>query len=79
MKIYKALSNKSSQVIDQRLEELGKKSNEYIDNLENLKTDSKKRYESFYKRKKIIDLLIYINLVTSPILFGISMYYLFFQ
>jgi len=52
------------------------KSKEYIENLEALKAESTKRYQSYFGRKKIIDILTYINLSITPILFFIIVYIL---
>jgi len=44
-----------------------------------LRESSKKRFKSYYDRKKIIDCLIYINLGLTPIFLIVFSYILFFK
>ena len=44
-----------------------------------MKSNAKKRFDSYYNRKQIIDYLIYINLAITPILLIILSYVLFIK
>jgi len=67
------------ELIEEKINSLSEKSSQYIETTEKLKVDAKKRFESYYNRKKIIDFLIYINLALTPFLFAIVVYILFFK
>lgn len=56
-----------------------KKSFEHVEDIEKLMTKSKERFNSYYRRKKLIDYLIYINLVIAPVLFLIIFYIVFIK
>jgi uncharacterized protein YgiM (DUF1202 family) len=84
------LSDSSQNILEdlkRKIESTYKKNTEHISNeiieaiqkCEELKETSKNDYESHYKRKKIIDYLIYANLGITPILFIILSYVLFFK
>lgn len=62
-----------------KINSLSEKSTQYIETTEKLKADAKKRFESYYNRKKIIDFLIYINLAITPLLFAVIVYILFLK
>lgn len=67
------------ELIEEKINSLSEKSSQYIETTEKLKVDAKKRFESYYNRKKIIDFLVYINLALTPFLFAIVVYILFFK
>jgi len=47
---------------------INKETADTVRKCEELQDNSKKRFKSYYNRKKIIDYLIYINLAVTPIL-----------
>lgn len=65
--------------MNKNLGEISTKSTEYIRDVENLKKDAKKRFESFYGRKKIMDYLIIADLTIVPIILVILTYFMFLE
>ena len=52
----------------------GKASKEYIRDLESMKKDSANRFKTFFKRWEILDYIIVVDLIITPILFVIVLY-----
>jgi hypothetical protein len=78
--VSKGIEKEVGKITDRALKEYGevtKASQNHIKKLEELMTKSKERFNSYYKRKTIIDYLIYANLVITPILFLIVVYVVF--
>lgn len=61
------------------MEQITNKTTNAIENCEDMKVKAKKRFDSYYNRKQIIDYLIYINLAITPILLIILSYVLFIK
>ena len=72
-------SRKLDAMTTNNLKIVSNKSVEYIQELNKLILKANERFESFYHRKKIIDYLIYANLVITPILFLIIVYIVFIK
>lgn len=66
-------------VLSSKLADISTKSTEYIGEVENLKKDAQKRFESFYGRKKWIDYLIIANLTLTPLILAFIVYWTFFK
>lgn len=66
-------------ILSSKLDDLSSKSTEYISQVENLKIDAKKRFESFYGRKKWLDYLIIANLALTPIILIFVIYWTVFK
>lgn len=79
IELIKELKKDIEELTEKKINLLGEKVAEYIKNTEELKQKAKKRFESYYNRKKIIDFLIYINLAITPLLFTVIVYILFFK
>ena len=77
--ILEDLKTKIESTYKKNTENINKEITNTVQKCEELKESSQKQYESHYKRKKIIDYLIYINLGITPILFIILVYVLFFK
>ncbi len=77
--VFNNLNNKIISTYESSTKQITKETAKAIDSCEEIKSDSKKRFESYYNRKKIIDYLIYINLAITPILLIILSYVVFIK
>lgn len=77
--ILETLNNKIHNTYNQNTKDLMSQTTNTIEMCQELQTDAKKRFESYYNRKQIIDYLIYINLAITPILLAILTYVLFIK
>ena len=68
-KVFNNLNNKISSTCENSMEQITNETTKAIKSCEDMKVNAKKRFDSYYNRKKIIDYLIYINLAITPILF----------
>lgn len=77
--VFKKLDNKIYATYKTSTEKIATETTKAIESIEEIKVDSKKRFDSYYNRKKIIDYLIYINLAITPILLLILSYVIFIK
>jgi hypothetical protein len=77
--LISSISKDIDNILSSKLDDLSMKSAEYISEVENLKKDAQKRFESFYGRKKWIDYLIIANLTITPIVLAFIVYVTFFK
>ncbi len=77
--LVKNTSSDLNKVLISKLDDLSTKSAEYIAEVETLKVDAKKRFESFYGRKRWIDYLIIANLTLIPLVLTFMVYWTFFK
>lgn len=66
--VFNNLNNKIISTCENSMEQISNKTINAIESCEEMKINAKKRFDSHYNRKKIIDYLIYINLAITPIL-----------
>lgn len=78
-KLIGSTSQNIDNILTFKLEDISKKSIEYITEAENLKNDAHKRFESFYGRKKWIDYLIIGHLTLTPLILLFLIYWTFFK
>lgn len=62
-----------------KLDDLSKESIEYMEKVEKAKKESQNRFESFWGRKKWIDMLVIFNLALTPIILILISYWIFFK
>lgn len=62
-----------------KLDDLSKESIEYMEKVEKAKKESQNRFESFWGRKKWIDVLVIFNLALTPIILILISYWIFFK
>lgn len=77
--VFKKLDNKIYATYKTSTEKIATETTKAIESIEEIKVDSKKRFDSYYNRKKNIDYLIYINLAITPILLLILSYVIFIK
>ncbi len=77
--IFNNLNNKIISTCENSMEQITNETTKAIESCEDMKTNAKKRFDSYYNRKKIIDYLVYINLAITPILLIILSYVLFIK
>jgi len=65
--ILSNLYTKIENIYKKNTESITEKTIATVQKCQELQEDSKKRFESYYDRKKIIDWIIYINLGLTPI------------
>ena len=68
-KVFDNFNNKIISTCENKIEQITNETTNEIKSCEDIKVNAKKRFDSYYNRKKIIDYLIYINLAITPILF----------
>jgi hypothetical protein len=68
-KVFDNFNNKIISTCENKIEQITNETTNAIKSCEDIKVNAKKRFDSYYNRKKIIDYLIYINLAITPILF----------
>jgi len=73
------LSTKIDVLLVSKVKTISKVNKEYIEGLKELTNKSKSRFESFYNKKKFIDILIFTNLGITPVLFLIILFFIFFK
>ena len=73
------LSTKIDVLLVSKVKTISKVNKEYIAGLKDLTNKSKERFESFYNKKKFIDILIFTNLGITPILLLIILFFIFFR
>ena len=78
-KVFNNLNNKIISTCDNSIEQIANETTNAIKSCEDIKVNAKKRFDSYYNRKQIIDYLIYINLAITPILVIILSYLLFIK
>lgn len=78
-KVFNNLNNKIISTCENNIEQITKETTNAIKSCEDMKVNAKKRFDSYYNRKKVIDYLIYINLAITPILLIILSYLLFIK
>ena len=78
-KLIGSTSQNIDNILTFKLDDISKKSIEYITEAENLKNDAHKRFESFYGRKKWIDYLIIGHLTLTPLILLFLIYWTFFK
>lgn len=78
-KVFNNLNNKISSTCENSMEQITNETTKAIKSCEDMKVNAKKRFDSYYNRKKIIDYLIYINLAITPILLIVLSYLLFIK
>ena len=78
-KVFNNLNNKISSTCENSMEQITNETTNAIKSCEDIKVNAKKRFDSYYNRKKIIDYLIYINLAITPILLIVLSYLLFIK
>lgn len=66
--VFNNLNNKIISTCEKSIEQITTETTNSIESCEEMKIKSKKRFDSYYKRKQFIDYLIYINLAITPIL-----------
>ena len=76
-KVFNNFNNKIISTCDNSMEQITNETTKVIKSCEDMKVNAKKRFDSYYNRKKVIDYLIYINLAITPILLIILSYLLF--
>lgn len=67
-KVFNNFNNKIISTCENNIEQITNETTNAIKSCEDIKFNAKKRFDSYYNRKKIIDYLIYINLAITPIL-----------
>lgn len=67
-KVFNNFNNKIISTCDNSMEQITNETTKVIKSCEDMKVNAKKRFDSYYNRKKVIDYLIYINLAITPIL-----------
>lgn len=78
-KVFNNFNNKIISTCDNSMEQITNETTKVIKSCEDMKVNAKKRFDSYYNRKKVIDYLIYINLAITPILLIILSYLLFIK
>lgn len=73
-RLYENLNNKIKSTYKYNTDEIMKSTKNVVETCEEIKQNAKNRFESYYKRKKFIDYLIYLNLLATPILAAILIY-----
>lgn len=68
MKILSELGTDINNVLSYKLDDIGRKSGDYIQEIELKQKDAQGRFNSYMGRKKVIDIMIYANLGLTPIL-----------
>ncbi|WP_394857242.1 hypothetical protein [Clostridium paraputrificum] len=77
--VFNNLNNKIISTCENSIEQITTETTNSIESCEEMKSNAKKRFDSYYNRKQIIDYLIYINLAITPILLIILSYVLFIK
>lgn len=77
--VFTNLDNKICSTYRNSTEQIIKETTKALENCEEIKLNAKKRFDSYYSRKKFIDYLIYINLAVTPILLIILTYVFFIK
>lgn len=69
---------KTNETLKENVIRSGNKLKEIVEETEKVKNKADREVKSYFDRHKIIDYLVYINLIITPILFLIIIYILFF-
>ncbi|MDU1540835.1 MAG: hypothetical protein E6902_14625 [Paeniclostridium sordellii] len=69
------LQDRINSLLVENLGSISRETKEYVSNIEKLKSDAKKRFDSFYNRKNLIDKLVISNLAITPIILMILIYW----
>lgn len=77
--VFNNLNNKIISTCENSIEQITTETTNSIESCKEMKSNAKKRFDSYYNRKQIIDYLIYINLAITPILLIILSYVLFIK
>lgn len=78
-KIIEDMGNDIDSLLNSKLTDLSTESIKYMEKVEELKNEAQNRSRSFWGRKKIIDILIMINLAITPIALILISYWIFFK
>lgn len=70
---------KTNETLKENVIRSGNKLKEIVEETEKVKNKTDREVKSYFDRHKIIDYLVYINLIITPILFLIIIYILFFK
>lgn len=70
---------KTNETLKENVIKSGNKLKEIVEETEKVKNKADREVKSYFYRHKIIDYLVYINLIITPILFLIIIYILFFK
>lgn len=73
------ISKKTDAVLTSKLDSLSVKSSDYISTIDEMQKNAQKRFTSFYGRKKILDILVMVNLAITPILLLVISYLIFLK
>lgn len=73
------MGNDIDSLLNSKLTDLSTESIKYMEKVEELKNEAQNRSRSFWGRKKIIDILIMINLAITPIALILISYWIFFK
>lgn len=77
--VFNNLNNKIISTCENSIEQITTETTNSIESCKEMQSNAKKRFDSYYNRKQIIDYLIYINLAITPILLIILSYVLFIK
>lgn len=70
---------KTNETLKENVIKSGDKLKEIVEETEKVKNKADREVKSYFYRHKIIDYLVYINLIITPILFLIIIYILFLK
>lgn len=79
MKVLEFTKDKLDETFKKNVATITEETNKSIEAYNNARYDAQRQFKSFYNRKTFIDILIYINLVVTPILALMMAYVLFFK
>lgn len=76
-KILEELNQNIDSTFTAHIDNLSEETTKTIQKLNEIQNNAQKRFESYYNRKRVIDYLVYANLVITPILFIVITYLTF--